>query len=146
MVSFKYICVGELRDYYAKLQSLDSLAEEVRECTERMDGIRSATSDATPVKGGSSGRLEHLIDSVANKEMYERNLEIAQWQVRRVEKGLNGLSAKQRRILDLFYMRREYGYIQRLCQEFNESERQIYYDKDEALRRYAICRYGLTEL
>ena len=52
----------------------------------------------------------------------------------------------QRRILELFYIRREYGYIQRLCQEFNESERQIYYDKDEALRRYALCRYGLTEL
>lgn len=146
MVSFKYICIGELRDYYAKLQSLDSLDEEVRECAERMDGIRSATSDATPVKGGSSGRLEHLINSIANKEVYEDNLEIARRQVRRVEKGLSGLNAKQRRILDLFYMRREYGYIQRLCQEFNESEREVYRDKDDALMRYTLCRYGLTEL
>lgn len=87
-----------------------------------------------------------MINAISRRDALSANLAVVKWQTSQVEKGLACLTGKQRRILELFYIRREYGYIQRLCQEFNESERQIYYDKDEALRRYALCRYGLTEL
>lgn len=146
MIDYRKICISELRCHYDKLRSLDSLAEDIQRYNEQMDGIRSATSDATPVKGGSSGREEHLINAISRRDALKDNLAIVKWQTSQVEKGLECLTDKQRRILELFYLRREYGYIQRLCQEFNESERQIYYDKDEALMRYALCRYGLTEL
>lgn len=146
MIDYKRICIDELKCYSYKLRSLESLTEEIRLYNEQMDGIRSATSDATPVKGGGCGREDHLINVISRRDALSANLAIVKWQTSQVEKGLACLTEKQRRILELFYIRREYGYIQRLCQEFNESERQIYYDKDEALRRYALCRYGLTEL
>jgi hypothetical protein len=146
MIDYKRICIDELKCHSYKLRSLESLPEEIRRYNEQMDGIRSATSDATPVKGGGCGREDHLINAISRRDALSANLAVVKWQTSQVEKGLACLTEKQRRILELFYIRREYGYIQRLCHEFNESERQIYYDKDEALRRYALCRYGLTEL
>ena len=146
MIDYKRICIDELKGHSYKLRSLESLTEEIHHYNEQMDGIRSATSDATPVKGGGCGREDHLINTISRRDALSANLAIVKWQISQVEKGLACLTEKQRRILEVFYIRREYGYIQRLCHEFNESERQIYYDKDEALRRYALCRYGLTEL
>ena len=124
MIDYKRICIDELKCHSYKLRSLESLPEEIRRYNEQMDGI----------------------NAISRRDALSANLAVVKWQTSQVEKGLACLTDKQRRILELFYIRREYGYIQRLCQEFNESERQIYYDKDEALRRYALCRYGLTEL
>lgn len=146
MIDYKRICIDELKCHGYKLRSLESLPEEIRRYNEQMDGIRSATSDATPVKGGGCGREDHLINAISRRDALSANLAVVKWQTSQVEKGLACLTGKQRRILELFYIRREYGYIQRLCQEFNESEREVYRDKDEALMKYALCRYGLTEL
>ena len=84
MIDYKRICIDELKCHSYKLRSLENLPEEIRRYNEQMDGIRSATSDATPVKGGGCGREDHLINAISRR--------------------------------------------------------------DEALRRYALCRYGLTEL
>lgn len=146
MIDYKKICISELRCHYDKLRSLDSLAEDIQRYNEQMDGIRSATSDATPVKGGGCGREDYLINAISRRDALSANLAVVKWQTSQVEKGLACLTDKQRRILELFYIRREYGYIQRLCQEFNESEREVYRDKDDALMRYTLCRYGVTEL
>ena len=87
-----------------------------------------------------------MINTILKKDKVKKNLKIVEGQVAQIEKALEGLTPKQRRILELFYIRRESGYIQRLCEEFHECERQIYYDKDEALRQYTISKYGITEL
>lgn len=145
-LDYRRECIEELRNYQSKLRSLQSLPEEAKICDAQMDGVRSVRLDATPVKGGGSSREDFLINTILKKDKVKENLKIVSGQVAQIEKALDGLTPKQRRILELFYIRRESGYIQRLCAEFNECERQIYYDKDEALRQYTISKYGITEL
>ena len=63
-----------------------------------------------------------------------------------MDRGLSILTDQQRRILEVAVMRREYNAIDRLCDELHISRSELYRRMDEALKRYAICRYGVTEL
>lgn len=145
-MDYKRIAMAELRDYNAKVEAIQSLTDKIRSLNEQLDGIRSSTSDGTPVQGGGNRREENLCNNISMRDNLVMNLAIVKRQVKGIEIGLASLTEKQRRILELFYVRREYGYIQRLCREFNESEREIYRDKDDALRQYTISRYGVVEI
>lgn len=145
-MDYKRIAMSELRDYNAKVEAIQSLTDKIRSLNEQLDGIRSATSDGTPVQGGGNRREENLCNNISMRDNLVMNLAIVKRQVKGIEIGLSSLTEKQRRILELFYIRREYGYIQRLCREYNESEREIYRDKDDALRQYTVSRYGVVEI
>lgn len=144
-MNYKYDCIDELKNYRYRVQSLESLPDEIKFCSEQMDGIHSAATDAIPVKGGGSTREERLVNAIVRKGNLEETLKTVKWKISRVEKGLSLLTDEQRRILELFYMRREWGYKERLCKELNISMSELYRRKDEALRQYALCRYGMTE-
>ena len=100
MIDYKRICIDELKCHSYKLRSLESLPEEIRRYNEQMDGIRSATSDATPVKGGGCGREDHLINAISRRDALSANLAVVKWQTSQGEKGLACLTGKQRRILE----------------------------------------------
>lgn len=145
-MDYKRIAMSELRDYEAKVEAIRSLTERIKTLNSQIDGIHSATSDGTPVQGGGNQREEMLCNNIALRDQLAANLDVVTGQVASIERGLNRLDAKHRRILELFYIRREYGYLQRLCNEFNESEREVYRDKDDALRQYTISRYGVIDI
>lgn len=52
-----------------------------------------------------------MINAISRRDALSANLAVVKWQTSQVEKGLACLTGKQRRILELFYIRREYGYI-----------------------------------
>ncbi len=146
MIDYKKVCKWELGRYYEKLQAIDSLQEEIDQCNSRLDGIRSPRSDAIPVQGGSSTAEERLINTICNRDNLTANHELVKWQVRQMDRGLSILTDQQRRILEVAIMRREYNAIDRLCDELHISRAELYRREDEALRRYTICRYGMTEM
>ena len=146
MIDYKKICKRELSRYYEKLLAIDSLQDEIDTLTARMEGIRSPKMDATPVQGGSSTAEERIINAICNRDNLTANHELVKWQVRQMERGLSVLTEQQRRILDVAVMRREYNAVDRLCEELHISRAELYRREDEALRRYTICRYGVTEL
>ena len=145
MVNWKYHCIDELKCHRYKVHSLETLPEDISRCKDQMDGIRSATSDSTPVKGGGCGREDYLINAIAKKDSLTVTLKDVKYDVEAVEKALELLTDEQRRILELFFIRREWGYKERLCNELNISLSELYRRKDEALRLYALSRYGMTE-
>ena len=146
MIDYKKTCKWELGRYYEKLMAIDSLQDEIDMLTTRMEGIRSSTMDATPVQGGSSTAEERIINAICNRDNLTVNHELVKWQVRQMARGLSILTDQQRRILEVAVMRREYNAIDRLCDELHISRSELYRRMDEALKRYAICRYGVTEL
>nr|DAF75774.1 MAG TPA: Protein of unknown function (DUF722) [Caudoviricetes sp.] len=146
MIDYKKICKWELGRYYEKRLAIDSLQDEIDTLNARMEGIRSPARDATPVQGGSSTAEERIINAICNRDNLTVNHKLVKWQVRQMDRGLSILTEQQRRILEVAVMRREYNAIDRLCEELHISKSELYRREDEALRRYTICRYGMTEL
>ena len=101
---------------------------------------------ATPVQGGSSTAEERLINAICSRDTLKLNLALVKWQVKQMDRGLSVLTDQQRRILEVKTMRRESGAAERLCDELHISRAELYRREDEAMARYAICRYGVTEL
>lgn len=145
-MDYRGIAMSELRDYLNKVAAIESLSDQIEMLGSRIYGIRSATSDGTPVQGGGNRREEQLLNNIAMRDQLAENLRIVKRQVRGMERGLNGLTERQRRIVDLLCIRYQHGNIQVLCDELNESEREVYRDRGDALRQYTISRYGVIDI
>lgn len=146
MIDYKKACKWELGRYYEKLQAIDSLQDEIDMLSARMEGIRSPARDATPVQGGSSTAEDRIVNAIYNMDNLKVRHELVKWQVRQMDRGLSILTDQQRRILEVAVMRREYNAIDRLCDELHISRSELYRRMDEAIKRYTICRHGVTEL
>ena len=146
MIDYKKVCKWELGHYYEKLLAIDSLQDEIDMLTARMEGIRSPARDATPVQGGGSTAEDRIVNAICNKDSLTVNHELVKWQVRQMDRGLSTLTDQQRRILEVAVMRREYNAIDRLCDELHISRSELYRRMDDAIKKYTICRYGVTEL
>mgnify|MGYP000098607573 CR=1 FL=1 len=52
-----------LRDYKYKQHSIGNLPKEIASLEDDLQSIRSATSDATPVKGGGNAREDRMLNN-----------------------------------------------------------------------------------
>ena len=48
--------------------------------------------------------------------------------------------------MELFYITRGKKSVERLCEELFVSKTELYRRKDEALRKFTMCSYGVVEL
>ena len=144
-MNWKYEAIEKLAQYEAKKQSLRNIPDEIARLESAMRGIRSATSDGSPVKGGGSGREDMYLSNIVLREELERSLEQAQKWVNLVDAGLSLLSVEDRKILDRFYMNPVRGAADRLAEELYMDVKTVYRRKDGALRRFTISLYGGTE-
>lgn len=146
MEYWKYRAIDRLKDYSAQKVSLVNIPEEIARLKSEACSIKSATADGTPVKGGGSGREDRLLSNIVRRGELEMMLDRAQKSVSIVERGLSVLTADERRILDVMYIIREKGYIERLMQEFNLLEESSLYKRaNKALLHFTIAMYGATE-
>lgn len=138
--------IDDLRNYRSMKRGVANNKDRIEALEDRMEMLRCGWSDATPVKGGTSGAEDKLINAIAEKERLELNIRAVEPLLAIVDKALQSLSEDERYILERFYVDRHKGYISRLCDEFGYEERQIYRLKDQALRKFTIAMYGITEL
>ena len=144
-MNWKYEAIDKLTQYEAKKQSLRNIPDEIARLESVMCGIRSATSDGSPMKGGGSGRENMMLNNIVLREELERSLEQAQKWVNLVDAGLDLLCAEDRKILDRFYMNPVRGAADRLAEELYMDVKTVYRRKDGALRRFTVSLYGSTE-
>ena len=138
--------IQRLKDYEGRKKAVESLTEQIEALNDRFTAIRSATTDSTPVQGGSSNRREDMIiNNIATREELEDNLKIAKHEVAITEKGLAALTEDEVKILTRFYINRPKGYIERLCDELFVSKTELYRQKDEALKKFTMVCYGIVE-
>ncbi|NLU24135.1 MAG: DUF1492 domain-containing protein [Clostridiales bacterium] len=145
MMDWKREAVDKLRCYEAKRTSLSTMEEELRRLDDAMTGIRSATSDSTPVSGGSSTREDAMINNIANREELRRARRDAVRWVRMVDAALAVLDDEERLVLDRFYIHRQKGNVDRLCEDMHVEKAQVYRRKDNAVRHFTIALYGNIE-
>ena len=146
MEYWKYKAIDKLKDYKAQKASLSNLPEEIARLESEACSIKSATADGTPVKGGGSGREERLLSNIVKREEHKAMLRRAELAVGMVDRGLSVLNQEERHILDVMYIIREKGYVDRLMAEFNlQEESSLYKRANKALQRFTIAMYGATE-
>lgn len=146
MEYWKYKAIDKLKDYSAQKASLQNLPEEISRLESEAYSIKSATADGKPVKGGGSGREDRLLSNFVKREEHKAMLRRAELAVGMVDRGLAVLSKEERHILDVMYIIREKGYVDRLMAEFDlQEESSLYKRANKALQHFTIAMYGATE-
>ena len=139
--------IQRLRDYEDKQRAVINLREQIKVLDEKFTAIRSATTDSTPVQGGTDNKREEmLIYNIATREELKKNLDIIEHDLSITENGLNALTDTELKILTRFYVNRSMGYVERLCDELFISKTELYRQKEDALKRFTMVCYGIVEL
>lgn len=145
MEYWKYRATDRLRDYQAQKAALLNIPDEIAALESQFTSIRSATTDSIAVSGGGNKREDMMLSNIVRREELKATLERAKLYVRSVERGMSVLNDEERRILNVMYVNREAGAVQRMAEEFCEDERSVYRRLDKALKHFTIAMYGITE-
>ena len=144
-MDWKREAADKLKCYEAKRTSMERAREEVRRLEDDMTRIRSATTDGTPVSGGTSTREDAMVNNIARREELKVAMREASAWVKIVDGGLAVLDEEERHILDRFYIHRAKGNVDRLCDELHVEIATVYRRRDKALRHFTLALYGVVE-
>lgn len=146
-MDWKREAAQELKSYPLRLAAEQALAEELQELEEQLlalpgGGGRPGGTLAGGKTGRAGERLAALLDERGRKA---DNLQLTRRQLARTRRGLAALNARQRELLDRFYIHRTPGHAVSLAAEWHLEQSRLYQLKDEALRDFTLARYGLLE-
>lgn len=136
---------NKLRDYNAKSHSIGVVQDEIARLESEMSCVRSATTDSTPVQGGGNCREDALLSNIAMRAELAAARDSTKTWLNTVDSALSVLSGEERHILDMFYINRRRGHVERLADELCIEQAQVYRRKNIALRHFALALYGVTE-
>lgn len=144
-MNWKREAADKLRNYEAHKQALESIPKEIKRLESVYAGIRSATTDGTPVSGGGSTREDVMLSNIVHRDELKRRLKEARLWVSMVDKALAVLNDEERLVLDRFYIHPAKGNVGDLCERLNVEQSTAYRRRDNALRRFTIALYGVTD-
>ena len=139
--------IERLKDYESRKNAAENLESQIELLEDKFTSIRSATTDATPVQGGTENRREKmLIENIATREELFTNLDFIKREIEITEKGLEALTENERKILHWFYINRPRDYVDRLCNDLFISKTELYRQRETALKKFTKACYGIVEL
>ena len=144
-MNWKCEAVDKLRDYEARRAALENIPKELERLRAACTGIRTAQVDSMPRAGGGSTREDAMLSNIVHRDELMRRLKEARLWVAQVDKALAVLDDGERLVLDRFYIHRANGAIEDLCGRLNVEKATVYRRRDNALRRFTIALYGVTD-
>ena len=144
-MNWKREAIDKLKNYEARREALENIPKEIKRLESAYASIRSATTDGTPVSGGSNTREDSMLSNIVHRDELKRRLKEARLWVAQVDKALSVLDDEERLVLDRFYIHRAKGNVGELCERLNVEQATVYRKRDSALRRFTIALYGVTE-
>ena len=146
-MDWQKISIERLKDYETRKTALSLIPEQLEALEYEFTSIRAATTDATEIKGGGDSKREDaLVNNIVKRQELKRNYKIAKKEIEITERGLQGLSDEQLKILHRFYICRIRGHVESLCEELNFEKSRVYAMKEEALKKFTLACYGIIEL
>lgn len=137
--------IADLRKYAGMQESLMNIPEKIRALEIRYVSVKGASSDSTPVQGGGSHMEDAMLDNIVERQrlkiLYQADLRL----VKIIDRGLKSLSDEEKMVLDLFYINRTKHYLDELSKRLGYEQAQIYRIKNNALYKFTINMYGITE-
>lgn len=144
-MNWKKEAENDLRSYERRLMSLENSREKMLALEDQMTATKSGMCDFTPVVGGGNKAQENMINCIAEIERLKFTIKSVERLVELTEKGLSMLTTEERKVLDLFYINRVKGHVERLTEELHLESSQIYRIKDAALYKFTTSIYGLID-
>lgn len=145
-MNWKREAADKLKNYEAYKLALESLPKEIKRLESSFAGIRSATTDGTPVSGGGgSTRADAMLSNIVHRDELKRRLKEARLWVSMVDKALAILTDEERLVLDRFYTHPAKGNVGELCERLHVEQSTVYRKRENALRRFTIALYGVTD-
>lgn len=141
MINWKKEAIEELKRLEDLKESIHHLNERIELTQNQLYNI-SAVQIGERVGGSGDGDDVRLSKMVELEELKARKL-ITEKRVQLLQDCLDKLSEEQRLILNRFYIRHTSDYIEELEEVLFKSRTQIYYEKDNALRRLVRLLYGI---
>ena len=137
----------KLQGYESQRQDLETIPRDLERLEMSFTGIRSARLDGMPRAGScTSTREDAMLDNITCRDKLKRRLKEAELWVSIVEGGLSVLDDEDRLVLELLFIHKIKGNIDRLCEQLCVEKSTVYVRRDKALRRFTIALYGGTGL
>ena len=144
-MNWKREAIDKLKNYEARREALENIPKEIKRLESAYAGIRSATTDGTPVSGGGNTREDSMLSNIVHRDELKRRLKEARLWVAQVDKALAVLDDEERLVLDRFYIHRTNDSVGELCDRLNLEKTAVYDRREKALRHFTIALYGITE-
>ena len=144
-MNWKHEAIDKLKNYEAHREALENIPKELKRLESAYAGIRSATTDGTPISGGGNTREDSMLSNIVQRDELKRRLREARLWTAQVDKALAVLGDEERLVLDRFYIHQVKGCVGGLCERLNVEQATVYRKRDSALRRFTIALYGITE-
>lgn len=141
-MNYKYWLKPKLERLEDRRAALQNIPDQIRALECAFGGIRAAKTDGDPVSGGTNHREDALIDNITEREKLQQDLEATRLEVETMDKAIAKLEEKERRVLDLAYIHKQRGYIERLAEEFGCDTSTIYRLRRQAEVRLCIILCG----
>lgn len=138
--------IPRLRNLEQVRYSIPNMETKLQTLKLQYSAIRAASTDATPVMGGVSGREDALIANIAERQELEKNLQFARAEVKELEEALEHLQPDERTVLVGFYVRRRRNAADWLAGEMNCDRATVYRIRERGLIAMARILYGRVEL
>lgn len=144
-MNWRHEAIDKLRNYEAHKQALECLPKEIRRLESAYTGIRSATTDGTPVSGGGNTREDSMLSNIIHRDELKRQLKEAGLWVSQVDEALDILSDEEKMVLERLFIHPVKGAMSALSEQLNIDKTTVYRRRDKALRRFTIALYGAVE-
>ena len=138
--------IPRLRDLEQERAALQNIPERILVLGLKFAGIKATGTDGDRVSGGENHREEALLANIAERDELKRNLEITRREVEQIDAALANLSQEERLVLERFYIHREHGHVDRLCEELGCEVANVYKIKNRALVQLARSLHGQVTL
>ena len=136
----------DLRKYEQQRQSIENIPERIRALREKYQAVKCACTDQPVVDGGGGHAEDAMLDNILERKRLALTLAANRRVVALVERGLAALTPPERSVLDAFYIHPRPEKLEYLHGELGYERSQIYRIKDEALYKYTVNQYGITEM
>ena len=142
---WKHEAIEKLKQYEVKCAALENIPLEIRQKELGMESIRSADPDSSPVKGYGTSREDMMLNNITYREELKESYSQTKLWVTAMERALSVLTPEENLILERFYIHPEKKAADRLAGDLHVDIKTVYRRKDDALRKFTIALYGITE-
>ena len=142
---WKHEAIEKLKQYEVKCAALENIPLEIRQKELGMESIRSADPDSSPVKGHGASREDMMLNNITYREELKESYSQTKLWVTAMDRALSVLTPEENLILERFYIHPEKKAADRLAGDLHVDIKTVYRRKDDALRKFTIALYGITE-
>lgn len=135
---------SELRDLPVMREAAKNIPERIAMIEAKKTSLQTA-GDGTPVQGGENHHEDRLLDLIVESERLNYSLQAHNIRLNLIERGLAALNEQDRLIVTTFAEHRSGEAVNILAERLYMERSRIYQLWDQALRRYTIAEYGLTD-